>query len=388
MGKYKNKRLHVSAFDFVFAFIFLGLLIVSAFFWAERQETKGKFNIEQTKVDFIIEAPSQDQVAEIETRDDVDKVVPYVYKSADIKGSKKSVNSSLYIIENADDLGYTVFSDSLKLQAITSAANNPLYVSADLAKSAGLSLNDTIALTVSGTSVEFTISGIYKSDYRNVGGTAIAIMQNDVKAICGDNYRYNGAYICSNDAASTQSYLEKYIGMGDLRSADEFDSDDAYKIYLENRNSKSSSESTFYCSSYVKELERRYNSKLNRDLIISVAFIVGAALFLLIDLCGKPNRYTKNDVEKDIRNNFTLEQEKQMYGRYNTSGFFLYIIAVCAFIAVSYFVLGNELISINSIVALGSTVLFSIIARVSTSGKLDKQFSIVSEKMKKESEGK
>ncbi|MCI5752074.1 MAG: hypothetical protein MR038_06265 [Oscillospiraceae bacterium] len=388
MSKYKNKRLHVSAFDFVFAVIFLGLLIASAFFWAERQETKGKFNIEQTKVDFIIEAPSQDQVAEIDARGDVDKVVPYVYRSADIKGNKKTVNSSLYIIENTDDLGYTVFSDRLKLQTTASTANNPLYVSYDLAKSAGLSLNDTTSITLSGTSIEFTISGIYKSDYRNVGGTAIAIMQNDVKALCGLEYKYNGAYVCSNDVSSTQSYIEKYVGMGDIRSADEFDSDDAYQQYLENRKNKNSTESTFYVSSFIKELERRYNSKLNRDLIISIAFIVGAALLLLIDLCGKPNRYTKNDVEKDIRNNFTLEQEKQMYGRYSFSGFFLYIIAVCAFIAISYFVFGNELISINNIAALGSTVLFSIIAKISTSGKLDKQFSIVSEKIKKESEGR
>ncbi len=388
MSKYKNKRLHVSAFDFVFTVIFLALLITSAFFWAEHQETKGKFNIEQTKVDFIIEAPNHDQVAEIEARGDVDKVVPYVYRSADIKGNKKTVNSSLYIIENADDLCYTVFSDSLKLKTTASTTNNPLYVSSDLAKSAGLSLNDTTVITLSGTSIEFTISGIYKSDYRNVGGTAIAIMQNDVKALCGEEYRYNGAYICSNDVNSTHSYIEKYVGMGDIRSADEFDSDDAYQQYLENRKNKNSTESTIYVSSFVKELEKRYNSKLNRDFFVSIAFIVVAVLFLLIDLCGKPNRYTKNDVEKDIRNNFTLEQEKQMYGRYSSSGFFLYIIAVCAFIVVSYFVLGNELISINNISALVSTVIFSIIARASTSGKLDKQFSIVSEKIKIESEGR
>ena len=134
MSKYKNKRLRISAFDFVFAVIFLGLLIGSAFFWAERQETKGKFNIEQTKVDFIIEAPSSDQITEINSRSDVDKVVPYIYRSADIKGNKKTVNSSLYIIENANDLGYTVFSDSLKLKGTTSTANNPLYISSDLAK--------------------------------------------------------------------------------------------------------------------------------------------------------------------------------------------------------------------------------------------------------------
>lgn len=227
MSKYKNKRLHVSAFDFVFAVIFLGLLIGSAFFWAERQETKGKFNIEQTKVDFIIEAPSPDQITEIDARNDVDKVVPYVYRSADIKGNKKTVNSSLYIIESANDLGYTVFSDSLKLKETTSTVNNPLYISSDLAKGAGLSLNDTVNITLSGTSIEFTISGIYKSDYRNVGGTAIAIMQNDVKSLCGEEYKYNGAYVCSNDVNSTQSYIEKYVGAGDIRSADEFDSEDA-----------------------------------------------------------------------------------------------------------------------------------------------------------------
>lgn len=388
MSKYKNKRLHVSAFDFVFSVIFFGLLIGSAFFWAERQETKGKFNIEQTKVDFIIEAPSPEQVTEIDARSDVDRVVPYVYRSADIKGNKKTVNSSLYIIESSDDLDYTVFSNSLKIKEITSTANNPLYISSDLAKSAGLSLNDTFNITLSESTIEFAISGIYKSDYRNVGGTAIAIMKNDVKALCGEKYNYNGAYVCSNDVNSTQSYIEKYVGMGDVRSADEFDNDDAYQQYLENRKNKNSTESTIYISSFIKELEKRYNSKLYRDLIISVAFVIGAVFFLIIDLCGKPNRYSKNDVEKDIRNNFTLEQEKQMYRRYNSSGFFLYIVAVCVSIAVSYFVLGNDLISMNNITALVSTVIFSIIARVSTSSKLNKQFSIVSEKIKKESEGR
>ena len=388
MSKYKNKRLRISTFDFVFAVIFLGLLIGSAFFWAERQETKGKFNIEQTKVDFIIEAPSSDQITEINSRSDVDKVVPYIYRSADIKGNKKTVNSSLYIIESANDLGYTVFSDSLKLKETTSTVNNPLYMSSDLAKGTGLSLNDTVNITLSGTSIEFTISGIYKSDYRNVGGTAIAIMQNGVKSLCGEEYKYNGAYVCSNDVNSTQSYIEKYVGAGDIRSADEFDSEDAYQQYLENRKNKNSTESTIYVSSFIKELERRYNSKLNRDFILSIAFIVGGAVFLLINLCGKPNRYTKNDVEKDIRNNFTLEQEKQMYGRYNISGFFIYIAAVCAFVAVSYFVLENDLVSIHNISALVSTVVLSIVARVSTSGNLDKQFSIVSDKIKKESEGK
>lgn len=388
MSKYKNKRLHISAFDFVFAVIFFILLMGSAFFWAECQEIKGKFNIEQTKVDFIIEAPSQEQVVEIETRNDVDRVVPYVYKSTDIKGNKKSINSSLYIIENIDDLNYTVFSDSLKIKDTTSTANDTLYISSDLAKSAGLSINDTVNITLSENTIEFVISGIYKSDFRNVGGTAIAIMQNDVKALCGEGYRYSGAYVCSNDVNSTRSYIEKYVGMGDIRSADEFDSDDAYKQYLENRNNKSSTESTIYVSNFIKELEKRYDPKLERDFIISIIFIVGAVLFLLIDLCGKANKYTKNDVEKDIRNNFTLKQEKQMYVRYNFSGFFLYIITVCAFIAISYFVLGNDLVSINNILALVSTVLLSLIANASANSRLDKQFSKISEKIRKESEGK
>lgn len=388
MSKYKNKRLHVSAFDFVFVVIFLVLLMVSAFFWAERQETKEKFNISQTKVDFIIEAPSLDQVNEIKARSDVDKIVPYVYRSVDIKGDKKTVNSNMYIIENTDELGYTVFSDSLKLEESNIAADNPLYVSSDLAKNAGLSINDTANITLSGNAVEFTITGIYKSDYRNVGGTAVAIMKNDVKKICGDKYKYNGAYVCSNDVNLTQSYIEKYVGTGDIRSADEFDNDDAYKRYLENRKNKKSTESTFYVSAFIKELERRYNSKLNRDFFISIAFIVGAALILLIDLCGKPDHYTKKDVEKDIRNNFTQEQEKQMYGQYNFWGFFLYVVAVCIFVMVSYLVLGNDVVSANNISAFVLTIVLSIIARGSTRGKLVKKFSIVSEKIKKESKGK
>lgn len=386
MSKYKNKRLHVSTFDFVFAIIFLGLLIVSAFFSKEYQETKDKFNIEKTKVDFIIEAPSKEQISEIEARNDVDSVVPYVYKSIDVKGNKKTINSGLYIIDDKNDLAFTVFSDNLKIKLSSAQSPNPLYVSTDLAKSAGLSMNDSVKIYVLGTSIEFTINGIYKSDYRNVGGTAITIMQDDVQTLCGDDYRYTGAYISSNDVNSTKSYIEKYVGMGDLRSADEFDSEDAYQQYLENRRDKTSSKSTFYRSEFINELNRRYSVKLNRDFIISLALIAGAIIFLLINLCGKMNSYTKKDVEKDIRNNFTLEQEKQMYGRYSFCGFLLYTIAVSAYFAISYCFLGNELFSISNISVIASTVLFAIIARSISISKLSKQFSIVAEKIKREKE--
>lgn len=386
MSKYKNKRLHITSFDIVFAIIFLVLLVVSAFFWSNFQETQGKFNIKHTKVDFIISAPSHEQITEIGSKEDVDKIVPYVYKTVDIKGNKKSVNSGLYIIENAADLEYTVFSDSLKIKTVSSSVNNPLYVSSELAKTADISTSETVNISVSGTPIEFTVVGIYKSDYRNVGGTAIALMQNDIKTVCGDDYRYNGAYISSNDLTATKSYLESYIGMGDLRSADEFDSDAAYQQYLENRNNKSSSESTFYRDDYIKELDRRYSSKLYRELIISLSFIVGSLISLLINLICKPGKYTKSDVEKDIRNNFTLKQEKQMYSRYNVCGLILYILAFIAYLSVSYFVVGNALISLSNISALALTVLFVVIARALSIRKLNKQFSLCAEKIEKERE--
>lgn len=387
MSKYKNKRLHISAFDFVFVVIFLGFLISSGYFAKEYRETKDKFNIEQTKVDFIIEAPSREQINEIKARSDIENAVPYVYKSVKIKGTNKSVDSGLYIIDNIDDLCYTVFSDDLMVETSTTQPANPLYVSSDLAKNAGLSLNDTISISVLGQSIDFSITGIYKSDYRNVGGTAISIIQNDVKVICGNEYRYNGAYICSNDINATKSYIVKYIGQGDLRSSDEFDSEEAYQQYLENRKTKSSTESTFSRDDYIEELNKRYSDKLTRDFIISLCFIAGAVLFLFIDLCGKPNNYTKKEVEKDIRNNFALKQEKQMYSKYSTIGFLIYLGATALYFVISHFFFGNELISINSIIIVAAIVLFSIIARAFSISRLINHFSVVTDKTAKKDEG-
>lgn len=386
MSKYKNKRLHISIGDVIFAIVFLGLLIVSAYFCSEYQETKGKFNIEQTSVDFIVEAPSKEQVAELESRSDIDKVVPYAYRSVDVKGKKKSVNTGLYVIQNASDLNYTVFSDKLSIERSDSSPTNPIYISSDIAKNAGVSLNDTLNLTIGNTPIEFIVIGIYKSDYRNAGGTAIIILQNDVMALLGEDYNFNGAYISSNDISATKTYLDTYIGMGDLRSADEFDSDNAYQQYLENRKNKNSSESVFNSAIYITELGKRYNSKLMREFVISIGLIVGAAIILLIDLLSKTRRYTKSDVEKDIRNNFTLKQEKQMFGNYNTLGTMLYILAVIAYIVVSYFIFNIAFISVNNIIALAVTIISAMIARTSSISKLNKQFSIVSEKIKKEKE--
>ena len=76
MAKIRNKRLHLSAAEFITALLLLGTLVVGAYFLSQYLDIKKNYNIKDTSVDFIISAPSKDQVSEISALPHVDSVVP------------------------------------------------------------------------------------------------------------------------------------------------------------------------------------------------------------------------------------------------------------------------------------------------------------------------
>ncbi len=91
MANIKNKRLHISATEFVTAFVFIGVLIIGAFFYSQYIDVKKYYNIKDTSVDFIIPAPSKEQINEINGLTHVNTVVPYVFRTIESSSKGKTI---------------------------------------------------------------------------------------------------------------------------------------------------------------------------------------------------------------------------------------------------------------------------------------------------------
>ena len=374
MSEFKNKRLHLSIIDGVFIVVFICLSIISAYFWSEYTETKDLYNIEKTNVDFIITAPSKEQVSEIEDQSHIDKVVPYVYKTITIDSKNKAISANLYIIENTDDLEYTVFSDELLISEGNKNDGNIAYISDELAKKTKLGVNDSFTCKFKGKTIELTVSGIYKDDHRSIDGTIITFMQGDIKTACGENYNYNGAYICCNDTDATRTYLKSYEPQGDLRSRNEFDSEELYQSYLNEHKQTDYSKSMFDKQGFVKELKNRNDSKLFRQLIISFVFLAAALLVLSINITVKPRYYIKHNVNKDLKNNFTDKQEKKMFGAFFRITFAAYVFAMIIIAIIGKIVFKNDIYGLLVIIELAAIVLLFVIIGINTIRRLKKLF--------------
>lgn len=374
MSNCRNKRFHITIFDIIIICFFLALTLIASYFVSVRNETVGIFNIEKTNVDYIITAPSKEQVAEIQSLDSVDIITPYLYRTIEFKGEQKTIKSNLFIIEDVADVEYTVFSDDLIIDRSLTQYDNPLFISVELANNAGLSIDSDVTLTLHEEKIRFNIQGIYKSDYRHIGGTAIAILVNNVATTIGDNYRYNGAYICSNDISATNDYLKSYIPLGDLRGRDDFDTVEQYQIYLEDRENTDHTQKTFYREAFLSELHNRNDAKLARELMLVITIFAGAVFMVVIWLMCKTLIDIKNNTAKDIYNSFSVKQEKQMYNRYFAFSMIIYIAVFCLSVVIALFVFGNSLLTAYNIVGLIATFIAVLIVWLIATTKLNNDF--------------
>ncbi|MBR2812994.1 MAG: hypothetical protein IKD69_16585 [Solobacterium sp.] len=315
MNRFENKNLRVSSKEIIGLGAFLCLLLCSVFFFKSYSDTKGLFNIEKTLVDYIIQAPSVDQINEINQLSHVDKVTPYYYRAVDVQVGRRRIASNLFIVESNTDRDYTTFADTLA-KSFKKADGNVLYVTDDFAKNAGIVAGDQIDIMVDGKTISFTVSGIYFSDYRMVGGSLLTVLTDDVKDAM-KSVKYSGAYIASNDMAASDEYFEKeYRPEGNIRSRDEFETDEAYQRYLDTQGQSDTSMATFVTADYLSEIARRNNAKLLRNMIISFASLIAAYGVMLIISSTKAGGYTRQNVLRDIRDNFTIGQETAMYSKY------------------------------------------------------------------------
>lgn len=316
MKKYRNNNFRVSSLEIIGIVVFFCLMAATSFFYKSYNDVKGLFNIGETEVDYIIQAPSVEQTSEISNLSHVDKIIPYYYRSVNVSARKGNVASTLFIIESEAEIDYTTFSKPLLIKTGSGSYQNPLFITEDFAKIANINVDETIEIPVDGTNVSFVVAGIYKSDYRRIGGSLLAINEGDVAVALKSN-KYGGAFVGSNNLAESDAYFKNvYIPMGDLRLRDEFESEKAYQTYLETRDQSDSTKEAFITSDYIKELSRRNEGKLIRKIVFSVVCMVIAYLSMSLLLALRANDYTKTNVLRDIKDNFTIDQEVHMYIRY------------------------------------------------------------------------
>ena len=374
MAKIRNKRLHISVAEYITALLLLSILIAGAFFLSQYLDVRKNYNIKETSVDFIISAPSKEQVSEISALPHIDSVVPYVFRSIEVNKNNKTIESNLYIIENASDLPSTVFSDKLAIKKTGSNSGNALYISQDFAQLSKLNLNDAVDLTIDGTSVKFQIAGIYKSDYRNVGGTLIAVLNDDIVSALGGTYRYNGAYVSSNDANKTRDYLDDYQPLGDLRSREEFSSDEAYQIYLDERKNDDG-RSVFDRETHLNNVGKRNDARLIRNLLLAIVCGVAAILVVCISTSKRLIGYINKQADNDRRNSFELDQERAMFKSFCVSDVIIMIVAYIVALAASWIVFKVNVLSWISLIGILIILVLFIVEYGIAKSKLDAVFA-------------
>lgn len=384
MKKYENTNFRVSAPEIVGIILFACLLAATVFFYKSYSDVKDLFNIEKTEVDFIITAPSSEQVSEISNMGHIERMVPYYYRSVTVSAKKGNVTSSLFVVDDANDIPYTTLSESLLVERDSADVANPLYITEDFAKSTGLGVADSVQISIDGTDLSFTVVGVYKSDHRHVGGTIIAVKTNDVSSAM-KSAKYAGAFVASNNLTETGNYLlNEYVPMGDLRSRDEFDSDDAYQTYLDTREQSDTTKETFVTSDYVKELSRRNNGKLLKNIIIAIACAACAYLVIVLIMTLRTNGYTKANVLRDIKDNFTIDQETRMYRKYFSSFGVLMILINAVAIVIPHFLGWINYLSIINIAEVCATLVVLVVVGCAAINKLKQRFLVENKKYEEE----
>lgn len=390
MNKFKNTSFKFSIVDFLCLLFFAGSIILAIYFYRSYGETRKLFNIENTKVDFIIQAPSEEQIEELRKLEHIEAIVPYYYRSVSFSALNGNASPSLYIIDSRNNAEYTIFSENLKVKGTDKFYENEVYITEDLAKKYNLNIGDYLNVLIDNENISMFVSGIYKSDYRHVGGDMLTFLSGEVSSALKSK-KYGGAYVCSNNISVSKTYFEnEYNPLGDIRTRDEFDSEDAYNIYMESRNETTtdSLKKTFVTVDYINDLSKRNGKRLFINMILSIAFIaIAYILVIALSMC-RTGKYTRNNVLRDVRDNYSVEQETSMYNRY-----FISIIVFGLLLLVTAYVF-STILDVTDIpyvivgICICAYIISLLVVRYMASSRLIKRFNIEKKKYEEELKNK
>ena len=119
-------------------------------------------------------------------------------------------------------------------------------------------------------------------------------------------------------------------------------------------------------------------------MILVIVLAVVAYIILALIMLVRTNNYTNTNVLRDIKDNFTIDQETRMYKKYFTTLCLLMLIINIAVAAVSYFIGWMEIASVVNIAEICATVVVTLILGSGATKKLKERFLIENKKYEEE----
>jgi hypothetical protein len=176
-----------------------------------------------------------------------------------------------------------MYNSSRLIEENASYSDNPILVDYRFIKTSGLYLGDTVQIDFGGTLVSFTIDAIYETNTYYQSNTILGLWQGNQKTLTenslGRELNYSGAYLTSNNASITDSYLSsQYKPYGRLRDRSEFDTDEAYQIHY---NAFMTGDYSNEITSFANLLDVSQDKAENYKQVAQVSLVSGALLLFI-----------------------------------------------------------------------------------------------------------
>lgn len=245
-----------------------------------------------TDIDFIIPSPNDQQIDEIEqnTGRGISIIAPYytTEASVSVNGSKAN-EGDVIIFAHADKMDATPYCTNRILTGETARAGEAV-VDLFYAEHNNITIGDSVAFSVLGTSYEFTVVAISETNQSyDSGSIAVVLSAEQNQSILSQGANYSGAFVVATDLEVAETYLmNDYKPLGRMKDREEFDSDEAYNQHVENFNTADwSKEITVYADNFsalsVNYMNTENSAKTNVYIvcIIAVIGIVGYTICML-----------------------------------------------------------------------------------------------------------
>ncbi len=210
-----------------------------------------------TEIDFIVPSPAEEQVSNLKSKSFISEVLPYYYTKTTISCCDKNIINNVMMFDSLSDIKLSPYNQNRCID-LTGEEENSMVVDYSFFSKTKCNLGDTACFSINGEVLNFKITGIFEENaFYDNGAVAVkygdavknAIMKNRTK-----NIPYSGAYISASNKEECKNYLyEKYKPFGLLKERDEFNSDEAYKIYITGFNSTNYSNEIVFVQQYSSD---------------------------------------------------------------------------------------------------------------------------------------
>lgn len=384
---HKNRNFRLRALDYIIIPIVLSFVILGGFFNYIKGGYQSNFNIEKTNVDYIIQTPSVSQIESINNLEHINSITPYIFSAMEARVDNSTVKTDVFVVNSADDMSNTMFSEDLLVKKSSKTFDNEIFIDENYAKINNLKLEDTLTIKVINTNIEYTVKAIYKTDGRHDKGMTMVINVNDTKTVFdnryGNDYKYSGAFLDSNNIMDTNAYLDNYVPEGNLLTREDFTSEELYNIYLDSLDDINHKLNIFYRDNFIDQIHKLYDSKIALFIVLECLSVIVLCASIAIYPSIKLYRYLKTELAKDMKNNFDFKQESLMFNKYFTILSFIVFGVSCLSVLLNILIFKNAIFSIFNLLAIILPTLTIGLIWTIESVALKKRFKMVESKNQK-----